>query len=230
MAAEGPARFAIYWAPDPADPLHAAGAAWLGRDAETGAACPQPHRLGLAALTADPRRYGFHATLKPPMRLRAGRTFADLRQATATLAAALAPFPLPRLAVANLDGFLALRETEPCPQLHALAAACVTALDDFRAPPDAAELARRHAAGLSAAAAALLDRWGYPHVLELWRFHMTLSQCLEAADHDRLRPAAEAHFAAALAQARQVAALSLFTQRDPQAPFLVAERFRLGGA
>jgi hypothetical protein len=106
----------------------------------------------------------------------------------------------------------------------------VTELDDFRAPPDAAEKARRHAAGLSAAEAALLDRWGYPYVLESWRFHMTLSQRLDTADHARLRPAAETHFAAALRQPRRVAAISLFTQRDPQAPFLIAERFRLGAA
>jgi hypothetical protein len=95
MAADGPARYAIYWAPDPADPLHAAGATWLGRDPETGAACPQPDFSGLAALTADPRRYGFHATLKPPLRLRAGRTYEDLRQATATLAGSRAAFALP---------------------------------------------------------------------------------------------------------------------------------------
>ncbi|MFC7551931.1 hypothetical protein ACFQU7_06010 [Pseudoroseomonas wenyumeiae] len=31
------ARLALYWAPEVADPLHAAASRWLGRDAETGA-------------------------------------------------------------------------------------------------------------------------------------------------------------------------------------------------
>ena len=30
-------RVAVYWAPELDDPLHAAGSAWLGRDAETAA-------------------------------------------------------------------------------------------------------------------------------------------------------------------------------------------------
>jgi putative phosphonate metabolism protein len=225
--ADGPARFALYWAPDPADPLHAAGAAWLGRDPESGAACPQPDLPDIAAITADPRRYGFHATLKPPMRLRPGISYDQLVRAAAGLAATLPAFALPPLAVANLDGFLALRETEACPALHALADACVTALDAYRAPPDAAELVRRHAAGLSEAEAALLARWGYPYVLESWRFHMTLSRRLTQAEHARLRPAADAHFAAALARPRAVDAITLFTQRAPDAPFLIAERFPL---
>src|SRR4051812_29789724 len=62
------ARLALYWAPEVDDPLHHLGSAWLGRDAESGAPVPQPKLPGLdlAALTADPRGYGLHATLKPP--------------------------------------------------------------------------------------------------------------------------------------------------------------------
>src|SRR6185437_15074984 len=49
----------------------------------------------------------------------------------------------PTLAVADIHGFLALRETAPCPALQAFADACVEQLDGFRAPPSDAELARR---------------------------------------------------------------------------------------
>ena len=45
-AAAPEARLAVYWAPDLDDPLHRDGSAWLGRDAETGAALPQPRRAG----------------------------------------------------------------------------------------------------------------------------------------------------------------------------------------
>ncbi|MFC7693522.1 hypothetical protein ACFQY5_32275 [Paeniroseomonas aquatica] len=62
------ARLALYWAPGYDDPLHRLGSAWLGRDAESGAPMHQPVLPGLdiAELTADPRGYGLHATLKPP--------------------------------------------------------------------------------------------------------------------------------------------------------------------
>ena len=39
-------------------------------DAGGGEDLAQPEVPGLAAMTADPRRYGFHATIKPPFRLR----------------------------------------------------------------------------------------------------------------------------------------------------------------
>jgi putative phosphonate metabolism protein len=220
-------RVAVYYAPSPADPLWRAAARWLGRDSETAATVPQPDVPGLAALTADPRRYGFHATLKPPMHL---ATSYDLfLEDVERLADTLPAFDLPGLAVEDLSGFLALRETQPCPDLQALADACVGGLDAHRAPLDEAELARRRKGGLPAAQEAMLVRWGYPHVFETWFFHMTLTRRLTDDERAVVRPAAERHFAAALALPRKLDALSVFTQAGPGAPFLVAERVRLAG-
>jgi hypothetical protein len=97
------ARLALYWAPDLDDPLHRDGSSWLGRDAETGAALPQPRVPGhdLAAITADPRGYGLHATLKAPFRLRV--SWAEALGAAAALAARLRSFDLPPLAVRDLE-------------------------------------------------------------------------------------------------------------------------------
>ncbi|WP_456316711.1 DUF1045 domain-containing protein [Teichococcus aestuarii] len=136
-------RLALYWAPELEDPLHAAASAWLGRDAETGATLPQAPLPGveIGEITADARRYGFHATLKPPFRL--GTTYAEARAAAMDLAARTRPFALPPLRVADLDGFLALREVTRCPELHAFADDCVRALEPHRAPATAAEIARR---------------------------------------------------------------------------------------
>jgi putative phosphonate metabolism protein len=220
-----PHRLALYWAPDAQDPLHARGSAWLGRDAATGAALPQP--AGRAEVTADARLYGLHATLKPPFRLRHG--YAAAREAAAALAARIAPFDLPPLAVHDLDGFLALRETAPCAPLHALADACVTALDDHRVPPDAAELARRRPERLPPAQRAHLDRWGYPYVFEEWRFHVTLTRRLAPEEKAVLLPAVEAFLGDAPARPRRVAAISLFVQPAPGAPFTIAERLALRG-
>ncbi len=176
-------RHAIYFAPPAASPLARFGVAWLGTDPETGAT-PEPFNLpGLprsrAALTEAPRHYGFHATLKAPFRLAAGRNTAALAAATAAVAARHPRFAL-RLRLAPLFGFLALVADDPPAELATLANACATRLDHFRAPPDAGELARRRGGGLDPAAEANLLRWGYPWVLDRFRFHMTLTGPLDA--------------------------------------------------
>lgn len=224
------ARLALYWAPEVDDPLHRLGSAWLGRDAESGAPCIQPTlpEFDIAALTADPRGYGLHATLKPPFRL--AKNWPEAIGMAKALADRIAPFALPPLAVQDLDGFLALRETAPCPALHALADACVEALDACRAPPDEAELARRRKAGLSPAQAALLERWGYPYVFAEWRFHVTLTRRLTAAEKAVVLPTVTAFLGEAAARPRQVREICLFTQAAPGAPFLIAERLPLRGA
>ena len=228
MSGAGP-RVAVYYAPDADDPLAEAGAAWLGRDAETGAPRAQPPIGGIAEVTAAPRLYGFHATLKPPMRLADGVSCAAVEDAARALAGGIAPFALPPLAVADVHGFLALRETEPCPALQALADLCVAWLDPLRAPPAADELARRRRAGLSAAQEALLRRWGYPYVFGAWFFHLTLTRRLEPAERGRWIAATRAHLAAALAVPRQVNAICLFIQAGPDQPFRLVTRLPLLG-
>ena len=219
-------RVALYWTPCPSDPLHAAGSAWLGRDAEVGVAVRQPAVEGIAGLTAAARVYGFHATLRPPMRLATG--WAEFLGAAHRVAAAVAPFRMPRLVVDEMGGFLALREAEACPALWELADACVAGTDVHRLRAGAAELASRRAAGLSAMEDALLLRWGYPYVMEAWRFHVTLSGRLAGAEMARVRAAAARHFTAALAVERRVSEISVCTQADG-GDFLVAERVALKG-
>ena len=76
-------RYALYFAPAAGSAWDRFGASWLGRSAHTGVSLAQPEIRGLdaarfRALTGAPRRYGFHATLKPPFRLAAGCTPDDL--------------------------------------------------------------------------------------------------------------------------------------------------------
>lgn len=219
------ARWAVYLAPPPAHPLARAGAAWLGREAHDAADRRPPARGGVAA----PWRYGFHATLKAPMRLR-GTPEAFLLDARA-LAARHAAFEMPALAVGALGDFLALR---PAPAaappslraLQALADDAVTSLDPHRQPPDAAEQARRRPERLSERERELLRRWGYPQVLDRWRCHFTLGDG-GTASQASLRTAAEAHFAAALAVPWRCDALAVFFEPAPGAPLQVAERCAL---
>ena len=86
------ARVGLYFCPEEQDPLFAAGAAWLGRNPATGAPVPQPPHPGSVDVTAEARGYGFHATLKPPMRLAAGMSWFALLAAADGLAGQIAPF------------------------------------------------------------------------------------------------------------------------------------------
>ena len=73
------ARVALYYAPLPEDELTTLGNAWLGRDPVIGASVAQPKLSGMEEVTEEPRRYGFHATLKPPIQIAPGRTLLRTR-------------------------------------------------------------------------------------------------------------------------------------------------------
>jgi putative phosphonate metabolism protein len=223
------ARVAVYYAPRGGDVLFADAAAWLGRDPATGAIVQQPDIAGIAEATAEPRLYGFHATLKPPMRLADGCGWKDLAAAAATLADRIGPFDLPALSVQDVFGFLALRESEPSALLQALADACVEHLDAFRAPPSETEFSRRRRAGLTPLQDEMLVRWGYPYVFDTWFFHLTLTRRLSAVEKQVFMPAAETYFARAIATRRRVSDICLFVQPAPGAPFVIRERFPLRG-
>jgi hypothetical protein len=223
------ARVGVYYCPRVDDPLYAAGSAWLGRDPSRVDPVAQPAIDGIEEVTAEARGYGFHATLKPPMRLAAGCSWYGLLTAAHALAERIAPFELPPLAVTDLHGFLALRETEPCAPLQALADGCVTELDGYRAAPSDQELARRRRAHLTEAQETMLVRFGYPYVLDTWFFHMTLTRRMSAAEHALWRPAAERFFAAAASVKRCVTDICLFSQMAPGEPFIIASRVALQG-
>lgn len=224
-------RVALYYAPRPDDLLHRAGAAWLGRDPESGATVPHPlfPDLPPAVLhdaTAAPRHYGLHATLTPPRRLATG--WEEFSAAAAALAARTPAFPLPPLRLEELSGFLALTASA-CPPLDALAEACLRATDVHLRRPDGPELARRRAAGLDEEQDRLLQRWGYPHVLSRWQFHITLSGRLDPPTLRRVREAAARHFADALDQPRAATEVCIATEAAPGAAMLIAERLPLEG-
>ncbi|MEX0367089.1 MAG: DUF1045 domain-containing protein [Ruegeria sp.] len=174
-------RYAVYYTPDPAAPLAVFGAAWLGWDSATAAVQPHPDvaDLDVPAITDTPRKYGFHGTIKPPFRLADGQNADALNGALAGMCARLAPVTLPGLDLARLGRFLALVPSGDASNLADLAATVVRDLDAFRAPATDAELAKRRAAGLSPEQDAHLVRWGYPYVLDQFRFHLTLSGKLD---------------------------------------------------
>lgn len=218
-------RYAIYFVPAADDPLWEFANRWLGRDPETGAVfdCDK-------AVVADPRRYGFHATLKPPFALAPGKHEADLVAGLADFARRIAPFDVPDMRVARLGRFLAIVPGTHAPALHALADACVRDFDGFRAPSAEAELAKRRKGGLSAREDEHLVRWGYPYVFDTFRFHMTLSGRLDDATATRLEAELAAATADMLKRPLAVREIALFAEPQAGADFALTQRFRLGSA
>jgi hypothetical protein len=160
------------------------GATWLGWDVCKGVVVPQFGLTGLHDITMTPRKYGFHATLKPPFRLREGETFDGLADATKQLAAALPAAQCDGLELASLGRFIAFRPRGDGGQIRRVADACVRDLDRFRAPATEGEAARRRKAQLSPRQHALLTQWGYPYVMEEFHFHLTLTGQLPKDDVD----------------------------------------------
>lgn len=188
-------RFAVYYVPSD-DALADFGAAWLGWDIRTGHDALRFDVNGLRDITMTPMKYGFHGTLKPPFRLVEGHSITQLAEAAQTLAARLAPAACEGLALTALGGFLALTPVGDAPELRRVAQACVQDLDPFRAPASEAELARRRKAGLTPRQDAHLLKWGYPYVMEDFRFHLTLSGRLPAEALTHWSSVAEKHLPA----------------------------------
>ncbi len=189
---QGYARYAIFYAPEADGALGRFGNAWLGFDPASGDTLPRPKlkSMGIdeiSRLTKSPSRYGFHATLKPPFVLTDDYRIEHLDVAVEELAINLETFAVPAFRVDVIDQFVALVPGEPNFLLDKLAATCVRELDNFRAPQDESSLRLRRQAGLTDRQEELLKRWGYPYVLDDFRFHLSLSGSLDNDRCARLR-------------------------------------------
>jgi putative phosphonate metabolism protein len=225
-------RWAVYLAPKMNGALARFGADWLGWDAEGGRARAMPEVPDLPGsredITAAPRKYGFHGTLKAPFALAPEAEPALLDAEITALARDFRPFDLP-LVLTELGDFLALTPAGPAPELDRLAAACVTRLDGFRAAPTPKEIARRAPDRLGPAERLNLETWGYPYVLGAFRFHMTLTGPLDPAARAATARALAPLLAAPLARPYTVADISLFGE-DRDGMFHLLKRFPFAGA
>ncbi|AHM04565.1 Protein RcsF [Roseibacterium elongatum DSM 19469] len=223
-------RYGIYAVPE--GPLYRAGAQWLGWDSVTGTSLAQPEVAGLtataAALTATPRKYGFHGTIKPPFRLTHPDEADALDAAARAFCATRSPVVIDRLELRRLGSFIAIVPATPDPALSALASATVEALDGFRAPASEAELAKRRKPGLSDRQEHYLRRWGYPYVMDAFRFHLTLTGKLPSAQAEVTRAALATHFAPVLTAPFVLDSLCLMGE-DAEGMFHLLHRYTLAG-
>ena len=218
-------RYAIYYAAAPGSALTDFGAALLGYDAYTGenVCFPDGVPSDWRELTQDPRKYGFHATLKAPMALAPGRTEAQFVGACELFADAARPIPLIKPVVDSISGFIAVIPSEPSADLGELAAEATRAFDFFRSPLTPEDRARRNPDRLTVRQVAYLDRWGYPYVMEEFRFHMTLTTRLPAERRDGVMAMLRDRFAGIDQPTLEIDRIALFRQDD------AASRFRIIG-
>lgn len=230
-------RYALYLAPPPESDLWRFGCNVIGRDARTGAYCEGVTPEGYLpeawrSITSDPRRYGFHATLKAPFPLRLDLDVEDLFDRVAEFARRFSPFDAGELSVgvvASGDGraFVALKPQGALRELRAFEASVVRGFDRLRAPFAAGGRERRGSAGLTPRQAYYLDAWGYPYVLDEFRPHFTLTNAI--GDADRVARLLEWEFGLRVAShALRVDALTLFGQSEPGCEFRILRRFPLG--
>jgi hypothetical protein len=215
-------RYAIYFCPASDTALGRLGDDWLA------ASMNVPELPGISterrnALLAKMRRYGWHATIRAPFTPADHVTYDDVRRAVTSVAHACASFELP-LHIHRLAGFLALRPCVDGTEPKQLAATCLKALMPLCAPLSKEVLDRR-SVGLDADEVSLLQRYGYPHVLDRYRFHLTLSAPATEPEEQAMRQ----WWAPRVAELppAQVDALSICRETAPGGAFEWLERIPL---
>jgi putative phosphonate metabolism protein len=225
-------RYAIYYLSAPGSDLDRFGAQLLGYDALSGDGLPFPDDVlrlvpDWRELTRDPRKYGFHATLKAPLLLAPGMTEAGLLTACERFAGTPRPIPVIRPAVDSISGFIAVVPAERSAELERLAADCVREFDSFRAPLSPEQRARRNPPALTPRQREHLDRWGYPYVIEDFRFHMTLTGRLDAGRREPILAMLRDRFAAIGLAALAIDRIAVFRQDNAASRFQVLNHWAL---
>ena len=225
----GTVRYAIYFCPRPDTALAAFGKSWFGYDIETGQVVPRLISNLPDHCVAQPRRYGFHGTLKAPFALAGGASEDGLIEAVGKLCADSAPVEIGPLKMKQLGMFLCLMPRAQPDELTVFALRCVQVLDRFRADLTEAEIARRTSAGLSPVQKQMLYRWGYPYVGDAFRFHLTLTGPLPRAELAHARDTLERPVDGALAEPVLLEDLCVCADPGNGEPFRLKARVPLTG-
>lgn len=230
-----PPRYAIYFVPKRDSALDRFGAQLLGYDAWSGENLPFPTHVTQTIadwreVTADPRKYGFHGTLKAPFALAKGKTESALVAACAAFAETPRPIPVIRPVVDGISGFIAVIPAERSRELEWLARDCVTTFDNFRAPLTEQDRARRNPDRLTPRQRDYLDQWGYPYVMDEFRFHMTLTGRLDETRRGGVLQMLRDEFSGMEISSLAVDRIALFRQDDQHSRFRIIDSWPLAPA
>lgn len=212
-------RYAIYFTPAETDPLTQKASRWLGRNAFSGTG--HDDHQAYADTTAEPRRYGFHATLKAPFELSDEHSEADLLAAFYAFAKSRAAFEIPKLVIGNLGPFFALVPDDTHPPLQDFAADVVEHFEPFRAALSESDIARRRPQKLTDSQRENLVVWGYPHVMDDFRFHMTLTGPVDDTVSAHITSVLTQEFSDFTDRPLSISGLGLFIEEARGEPFTV---------
>ena len=211
-------RYAIYFAPRESTSLAEFSQHWLGGEGDA-----------INPFVIKPRRYGFHATLKAPMRLAENMSFEKLCEQVDILSKKRAPVSLGFLKISQLGNFLALvPERSRVHGLNKLAWKCVRFLDPLRAPMTHKQIAQRK--NLKHLEQENFDQWGYPYVGNQFRFHMTLTNDLSKPELVQARSQLDDCIGNSLIEPVTIDSLCIFGDPGNGRQFELLERFTLCGA
>lgn len=203
-------RYAIYFTPPATDALTRSGALWLGRDAFQGEILDVPTER--FALVKTPARYGFHATLKAPFELATDMSAAELQQDFQQFCSEHAAFALPPMEIQYTGNSFVIGLVHQSNALGSLATDIVEHFDRYRAPLSNIDIERRNPERLSRSQRTNLERWGYPYVMDDFRFHMTLTGPVPLDQQGRISQALSEHFAQFIGTQQRVSGLGLFVE------------------
>ena len=216
-------RYAIYYIPDL--PLFQIGSDWLGWNSITGQdtlLSADHHRI-----TDRPRKYGFHATVKPPFSLASNSTLCELQNAFHAFCATVSPATGGTLKISRLGRFLAMTQDVQSNEVTELAASTVSHFDKFRAPQSDQDIEKRRQRRLTPEQDALMLRWGYPYVMQEFKFHMTLTGPLQNDEIDTIKHDANTRFQEFLGQPLKIASLALLGEDSDSGRFHVINKLSL---
>ena len=217
-------RYAIYYIPDL--PLFQIGSDWLGWNSIIG------QETTLSAdyrrITDRPRKYGFHATVKPPFSLAPRSTLGELQDAFHAFCASVSPATGGTLKISRLGRFLAMAQDVQSNEVTELVASTVSNFDKFRAPLSDQDIAKRRQRRLTPQQDALMLRWGYPYVMQEFKFHMTLTGPLAPNEIDAIEHDANTRFREFLGQPLKIASLALLGEDSDSGRFHVVDKLSLG--
>ena len=161
------------------------------------------------------------------MSLAPGRTEAELVSACDAFAATPRAIPVITPVVGSISGFIAVIPAEPSAELIRLAADCVSEFDAFRAPLTEADRARRNPSRLTPRQREHLDRWGYPYVMDDFRFHMTLTGRVGAERREALLAMLRDRFATLGLSSLAIDRIALFRQDDANSRFRIVRQYAI---
>ena len=122
----------------------------------------------------EPAKYGFHATLKAPFRLKRNVKTKNFYDVISHIAAQHSRFKIKGLKIVYSKKFTLITSRKPNKLLINLENDLVKHLDTFRAELNKTDIKKRIPDSLTIKQNKYLKEWGYPFVFDQFKFHMTL--------------------------------------------------------